>query len=53
MIKLSWWEEFIVTASISLLTLLASKVTNTVELAAIQSAIAFLQRLVAGNVTVT
>ena len=50
MIKLSWWEEFIVQAAISLLTLLASKVTNQTELAGIQAAIVFLQRLIAGQV---
>jgi hypothetical protein len=27
MIALSWWEQFIVSAAVSLLTLLASKVT--------------------------
>jgi hypothetical protein len=51
MIALSWWEQFIVSAAVSLLTLLASKVTNTVEQAAIQSAIAFLQRLLGGGVS--
>ena len=50
MIKLSWWEEFIVSAAVSLLTLLASKVTNQTEQAAIQAAITFLQKLLAGNV---
>ena len=53
MVKLSWWEEFIVNAAISLLTLLSTKITNTVELAALQSAISFLQKLVGGNVATT
>lgn len=50
MIKLSWWEEFIVTAAISLLTMLQSKITNQVELAGLQAAIGFLQKLLGGNV---
>jgi len=47
--KLSWWEEFVMTAAISFLTMLKSKVTNKVELAAIQSAIDLLQRLLSGT----
>lgn len=53
MIQLSWWEQFIVSAGVSLLTLLASKVTNQTELAGIQSAIAFLNKLLAGGVSIT
>lgn len=45
MITLSWWEQFIVGAAVSLLTLLQTKITNPTELAAIQAAIAFLQKL--------
>jgi len=50
MIELSSWEQFIVTAAISLLTLLQSKVKNSVELAAIQAVISFLTRLLTGTV---
>jgi len=49
-ITLSFWEQFIVSAAISLLTVLESKVSNQVELEAIQAAIAFLQKLVSGTV---
>jgi hypothetical protein len=49
MITLSWWEQFIVTAALSLLSLLKSKLTNAVELAAITAAIDFLQQLLAGQ----
>ena len=45
MITLSWWGQFIVGAAVSLLTLLQTKITNPTELAAIQAAIAFLQKL--------
>ena len=51
MINLSWWEQFIIGASISLLTLLASKIKNPTELAALQAALAFLQKLLTGTVT--
>jgi hypothetical protein len=51
MITLSWWEQFIVGAAVSLLTLLQTKITNQVELAAIQSAITFLQKLLSGTVS--
>ena len=53
MIQLSWWEQFVVNMAISLLTLLSTKITNTVELAALQAAISFLQKLVGGNVSQT
>ena len=53
MIKLSWWEEFIVSAGVSLLTMLSSKVTNPTELAGLQAAIGFLQRLLNGNVSLS
>jgi hypothetical protein len=52
MITLSWWEQFIVTAAISLLTLLESKIKNATELAALQAAIQFLQSLLGGSVAV-
>jgi len=50
MITLSWWEEFIVGAAVSFLTVLVSKITNPVELAAAQAALDFLNRLLAGQV---
>jgi hypothetical protein len=53
MIKLSLWEQLVVNMAISLLTLLDSSVTNEVELAALESAQTFLQKLVAGNVSST
>lgn len=53
MIALSWWEQFIIAAGISFLTLLTSKVTNQTELAALQAALSFLNRLLAGQVSVT
>lgn len=49
MIQLSWWETFIVTAAISLLTTLETKISNTAELAALQAAVAFLQRLLSSG----
>jgi hypothetical protein len=52
MISLSWWEQFIVQAAVSLLTLLGSKMTNIAEQAAIQAAITFLQRLLGGTVSI-
>lgn len=53
MLKLSWWEEFIIGGAISFLTVLQSKIKNQAELAAIESAIAFLNRLMAGTVSTT
>jgi len=52
MIKLSWWEEFIVGAGISLLTMLQTKIKNPVELAGLQAALTFLQSLLNGNVSI-
>lgn len=52
MLKLSWWEEFIVSAAVSLLTLLESKLTNATELAALRAAISFLQQLLTGTLQV-
>ena len=51
--QLSWWEEFIVTAGISFLSTIAAKIKNPTELAALQAALAFLQKLAAGNVSTT
>lgn len=50
MIQLSWWEQFIVNAAVSLLSVLASRLSNATELAALQAAISFLQKLLAGTV---
>ncbi len=52
-LTLSWWEQFIVGAAISLLTLLESKLNNPTEIAALQAAVTFLQSLLAGKVQVT
>jgi hypothetical protein len=51
MITLSWWEQLVVSMAISLLSALASKITNPVELAALQSALAFLQKLLSPGVS--
>ena len=53
MIKISWWEEFILGAAVSFLTVLLPKITNPMELAALQAAIAFLQRLLGEQVSLT
>jgi hypothetical protein len=50
MIVLSWWETFVVQAVVSLLGVLATKITNPAELAALQAAIAFLQKLLSSGV---
>jgi len=50
MITLSWWEQFIVGAAISLLTTLESHVKNATELAALKVAVGFLQSLLGGNI---
>jgi hypothetical protein len=47
--KLSWWEEMIMASAVSFLMMLKTKVTNKVELAAIQAAIDLLQRLLSGT----
>lgn len=52
MLQLSWWEQFIVGAALSFLTIIASKLTNATEQAALQAAIQFLQKLLAGQVAV-
>ena len=52
MIKLSWWEEFIIGAAASFLTVLQQKITNQTELAALQAALTFLQKLMAGTVAI-
>jgi hypothetical protein len=50
MVTLSFWEQFIVGAALSFLEVLATQVKNTTEIAALQAAIGFLQKLLAGNV---
>jgi hypothetical protein len=52
-VSLSWWETFIVQAAVSLLTMLESKMTNPTEIAALQAAITFLQKLLSGAVAVS
>jgi len=52
MLSLSWWEQFIIGAAISLLTVLESKLTNPTEIAALRAAVAFLQQLLGGTVAV-
>jgi len=51
--KLSWWEEFIITSAVTFLTVLENKVTNTTEKAALDAAIQFLKKLLAGGVSLT
>jgi len=53
MVNLSWWEQFIIGAAVSFLTVLGSKITNPVELAALQAASAVLQKLLGGQVAMT
>ena len=50
MIGLSWWETFIVQAAVGLLDVLATKISDPAELAALQAAIAFLQKLLSNGV---
>lgn len=50
MIQLSWWEQFIVTAGVSLLTLLHTKIKNETQIAACEAAIDFLNTLLMGQV---
>jgi hypothetical protein len=50
MIKLSLWEQFIIGAALSFLTLLQSQTTNPEALAGIQAAQLFLQDLLSGKV---
>jgi hypothetical protein len=50
-VTLSWWEQFIIGAAISFLTILVHKIKNPVELAGLQAALDFLQKLMAGGVS--
>jgi hypothetical protein len=52
MVQLSWWEQFIVAAAISLLTMLQSKLTNELQIDGLKAAVTFLQELLAGTVAV-
>jgi hypothetical protein len=49
--QLSWWEQFILGSAVSLLSELASKITNPVQQAALESAILFLQTLLNAQAT--
>lgn len=51
MLKLNWWEEFVIGAAASLLQTLEAKLTNPTEIAALQAAIQFLQSLLSGSVS--
>jgi hypothetical protein len=53
MFKLSLWESFIIGAALSFLEALATQVKNQTELAAIQAAVTFLQKLLNGQVSTT
>lgn len=50
MIKLSFWEQFIVSAAVSFLSVLALQTTNPTALAGIDGAQTFLQDLLNGKV---
>lgn len=50
MIKLSFWEQFIVGAAVSFLSVLATQTTNPTALDGIDAAQAFLQNLLNGRV---
>ena len=50
MVKLSLFEQILVSTAVGFLTALSTLVTNQIELAGIQAAITFLQRLLAGQV---
>lgn len=53
MLTLSFWEQIIIGAAVSFLSVLASQVKNQTELAGLQAAITFLQKLLAGQVSTT
>ena len=53
MITLSFYEEFLVSMALSFLMVLAPKIKNPVQLAALQGAITFLNALLAGQVSTT
>jgi hypothetical protein len=47
---LSFWEQFIIQAAVSFLSVLKTKLTNPAEVAGIDAAIAFLQDLLGGKI---
>lgn len=49
-VTLSFWEQFIISAALSFLTVLQSQLKNPIELDALKVAIGFLQQLLAGTV---
>lgn len=51
MVQLSWWEQMIIGSVISFLTLLETKVKSPAEIAALKAAVAFLQKLLGGNLS--
>jgi hypothetical protein len=51
MIKLNWWEVYILGAAAALLQALESNLTNQVEITGLQDAIAFIQKLLAGQIS--
>ena len=51
MVKLSWWEQFIVQAAVSFLSVLQSQIKNTAELAALQATLVFLHKLLGEGVS--
>lgn len=52
MIHLSIWEQFAIQAAISILTYFETKIKNATELAALQAALTFLQKLESGGVAI-
>jgi hypothetical protein len=52
MVKLTWWEEFLIGAAITYLKSLAGTIKNAAELAALETAIAFLEKLTQGAVKI-
>ncbi len=51
MVTLSWYEQLIIGSAISFLTFLETKIKNPTELAGLKAAVAFLQKLLSGNVS--
>lgn len=50
MIQLSWYEQFMVGMTVSFLTAISSQTKNQTVLAELQSNVAFLQKLMAGQI---
>jgi hypothetical protein len=51
MVTLSWWEQMIIGSAISFLIFLEGRIKNPTELAALRQAVAFLQKLLSGNLS--